>query len=166
MNMNLQRLAPQSPDIHPATTAVMLRNMIQRLKIRKIEGADGKYRVFALVFSFPASGSMCMPIKSRGLCSDCRSMASILQLKRLELEILFMVFVLCGICRLCSMLKKSWEGEERKVAGFVLRDQRYESRFREIITGGERKKSARDCQRVELTRTSTFPSTVIVIMIV
>jgi len=78
MNMNLQRLAPQSPDIHPATTAVMLRNMIQRLKIRKIEGADGKYRVFALVFSFPASGSMCMPIKSRGLCSDCRSMASIL----------------------------------------------------------------------------------------
>ena len=76
--LNLQRLAPQSPEIHPATTAVMLRNMIQRLKILKIEGADGKYRLFALVFSFPASGSMCMPIKSRGLCSDCRSMASIL----------------------------------------------------------------------------------------
>jgi hypothetical protein len=69
--MNLQELAPQSPDINPATTAVMLRNIIQRLKILKIEGADGKYRVFVLVFSFPASGSMCMSIKSRGLCSAC-----------------------------------------------------------------------------------------------
>lgn len=58
-----------------------------------MEGTEGKYRVFILGFPFPASGSMRMPTKSRGLGSDFCSTASILWLKRLVLEILFMFLV-------------------------------------------------------------------------
>ena len=64
----------------------------------------------------------------------------------------FSCFLFSVLCRLESMLKKSWKAEGRKAASFVLRDWEYESRVMEIIAGDGRNKSARDCQRVELTR--------------
>jgi hypothetical protein len=76
--------------MHPAATAVMLRNIIQRLKILKIEGAEGKYRAFVLFLSFPASGSRRMPTRSIGICRACGSMAIFECLPTFELEIIFM----------------------------------------------------------------------------
>lgn len=81
---NVQKLASQSPLIVPATTAVMHKKSIQRLRIWKLDG--GQYRAFG-TFLQDSGSSMGEDVCS--WLSSCNTFSP--QLRRSEVEGVFIV---------------------------------------------------------------------------